>query len=367
MIISENLLLKAYKKAKRWKQAHSKEIQKRVLNEKQNLKILYNDLISDKYKIWQPTRYIIKDPVMREIICLPFRDRIVQHLVHEALYPLIEKYAIHDAYSNMVWKWNLYWVKRISRFLRSESDNFTKDCWILKLDIQTFFLSINKEILWQKVLKLINRRCRTSNWYDRPWITKIINQIIFYDYRNYQDFGSPKLDKIFPYHKSMKSTDWTYGLPLGNLTSQLFANIYLHELDHFVKHKLKIKYYGRYVDDFVLIHKDKEYLKKCQKVIEKFLKEKLKLTLHPKKRYLQYYKKWVKFLGVMIYPYYRTLGKRTIYRWNQKMTNLKKQTNPRQTWKSYDWFALHHNNWKLRHQWAIQYKTIYNQSTINLY
>ena len=356
MFISENLLIKAYKKAKRWKQSHSKEIQKRIENEWENLKILYDDLISDKYKIWQPTRYIVQDPVMREIICLPFRDRIVQHLVYKALYPLIERHAIHDVYSNMVWKWNLYGVKRIYRFLRSGSNNFTKDCRILKLDIQTFFLSINKEILWQKVLKLINKKCRTSSRYDWPWITKIIHQIIFYDYRDYHDVSSPKLNKLFPYHKSMKSTDWTYWLPLGNLTSQLFANIYLHELDHFVKHKLKVKYYGRYVDDFVLIHEDKEYLKRCQKTIENFLKERLKLTLHPKKRYLQYYKKWVRFLWVMIYPHYRALGKRTIYRWNQKMANLKKQTNPRQTWKSYDGFALHHNNWRLRCQRAIQYR-----------
>ena len=244
MFISENLLIKAYKKARRWKQTHSREIQKRIENEWEYLKILYDELISDKYRIWQPARYIIQDPVMREIICLPFRDRIVQHLVHEALYPLIEKHAIHDVYSNMVWKWNLYGVKRISRFLRSGSNNFTKDCRILKLDIQTFFLNINKEILWQKILKLINKRCRTSNRYDWPWITKIIHQIIFYDYRKYLDFSSSKLDELFPYHKSMKSTDWTYWLPLGNLTSQLFANIYLHELDHFVKHKLKVKYYG---------------------------------------------------------------------------------------------------------------------------
>ena len=355
MFISENLLLKAYKKAKSWKQSYSREIQKRIANEEMNLKILYDDLISEKYKIWHPTRYVIQDPVLREIICLPFRDRIVQHLVYQAIYPLVEKHAINDAYSNMVWRWNLYGIKRISRFLRSGSNNFTKDCWILKLDIQSFFLNIDKEILWNKVVHLVIKSYRKSERYDRPGIMDIIYQIIFYDYRDYQDMSSTKLDELFPYHKSMKSTDWTYWLPLGNLTSQLFANIYLHELDHFVKHKLKIKYYGRYVDDFVLIHEDREYLKKCQKLIEKFLKEKLKLTLHPKKRYLQYYKKWVRFLWVMIYPHYRALGKRTIYRWNQKMKNLSKQTQPRQSRMSYDWLAKHHQNRKLRQQRAAKF------------
>jgi len=356
MILDEKTFFKAYKKAKRWKALKNRGIKNRVENENENLKILYNELITGKYKISKPTKYLIQDPVMREIICIPFRDRIVQHLIHEALYPLVENQSIHDVYSNMVWRWNLYAVKRISRFMRSCSDNFTKNCRIMKLDIQTFFLTIDKKILWDKVYDLICRKCLVSKRYDWNGLIPIIKETIFKDYRDYDDHSNPKLRGLFPYKKSMDSTDWTYGLPLGNLTSQLFANIYLHEFDAFVKKELWIKYYGRYVDDFVLIHENKEYLLFCYKEIKNFLKEKLRLTLHPKKFYLQHVSKWVKFLWVMIYPYYRTLGKRTIYRANRKMENLSQQSQPRQSRKSYDWLALHHNNRKLRQKWAQQYK-----------
>ena len=356
MYLTKDQLFLAYKKAKRWKSTQNIWIKKWIENEEENLDILYKELVNKKYTISKPKRYIIQDPVLREIIYVPFRDRIIQHLIHDALYPLVEHQSIHDVYSNMVWRWNLYAIKRISRFMRSCSVNFTKDCRIMKLDIQAFFLSINKEILWNKVYNLILRKFLTSKRYDWDGLLAIIKETIFKDYRDYDDYSNPTLHKIFPYHKSMNSTDWTYWLPLWNLTSQLFANIYLHEFDVFVKKGLWIKYYGRYVDDFILIHEDKQYLISCHEKIREFLEEKLKLTLHPKKFYLQHVSKWIKFLWIMIYPYYRTLGKRTIYRANKKMKNLNQQTQPRQSWKSYDWLALHHNNRKLRQKWERQYK-----------
>lgn len=355
LYIAEKVLQQAYKKAKSWKN-HNKEIQDWINHEETNIQNLYHDLIFDKYKIWKPTMFMIQDPVLREIICVPFRDRIVQHIIHQALYPLVENQAYHDVYSNMVWRWNLYGVKRVSRFLRSCSKNFRQDCRILKLDIQNFFLSINKQILWEKTQKLVSEKYFKSNRYDWPWLMKIINQIIFYDYRDYTDLSIQKLREKFPYRKSMYSSDWTHGLPLGNLTSQLFANIYMHGFDVFVKENLWIQYYGRYVDDFILIHEDKNYLIECREKVREFLQNELKLTLHPKKVYLQHYSKWVRFLWVMIYPHYRTLGRKTIYRANQKMENLDKQKEPYQSRMSYDWLAKHHKNRHLRQNRAIQYR-----------
>ncbi|MDR0283084.1 MAG: RNA-directed DNA polymerase [Candidatus Peribacteria bacterium] len=180
---------------------------------------------------------------------------------------------------------------------------------------------------------------------------KLIHQTIFKDYRMYQDVSIPRLNQKFPYRKRMQSTNGTHGLPLGNLTSQLFANIYLHCFDLFVKHELHIKYYGRYVDDFILIHHDKKYLIECSHRIKDFLRTKLKLNLHPNKFYLQYYKKGVKFLGVMIYPHYRVLGKRTISRAFQKLKKKNKADqciDPRQSRMSYDGLAKHHKCYRLR-------------------
>jgi hypothetical protein len=113
-------------------------------------------------------------------------------------------------------------------------------------------------------------------------------------------------------------------LPIGNLTSQVFANFYMSRLDHFIKHDLKIRYYGRYVDDFVLVHRDKEYLKSLIPIIRQFLKNELHLELHPNKIYLQHYTKGVPFLGTIIKPNRIYSGKRLKANFYQAIQNQNK-------------------------------------------
>ena len=118
---------------------------------------------------------------------------------------------------------------------------------------------------------------------------KLLHTIIHHDLtKDYMLVGSPNNRQGLPPDKSLFHSPTGVGLPIGNLTSQLFANVYLHELDKFVKHTLKIRHYGRYMDDFVLIHTDKAYLQSCIQRISSFLSEKLHLTLHPNKIYLQH-------------------------------------------------------------------------------
>ncbi|MCP5062186.1 MAG: RNA-directed DNA polymerase [Ignavibacteriae bacterium] len=164
-----------------------------------------------------------------------------------------------------------------------------------------------------------------------------------------------------PKTKSLFHTEKDKGLPIGNLTSQLFGNVYLDQLDHFVKEELGIKYYGRYVDDFILIHKDKEYLLNCGLKIKEFLKQELMLNLHPKKFYLQHYKKGVQFLGVYIKPYRIYSGKRLknnfynkTYKWNSiieinkgKLTQEEKELF-RANISSYLGLLQHYNTYNLR-------------------
>lgn len=349
MDFSYEKLLIAYKKTK--KKVWSSDYEQRKENETQNLQQLYYELCSDSYSVGIPNRFIITDPKLREIIAIPFRDRIVQHLIHDALYPLVESQSFYDIYSNRIWKWTLFWVKRVSHFLKSASENCTRDCRILKLDIQNFFLSIDKNILYEKIVQLIIKKWRTSNRYDWQWIVNVIQHCIFKDYRIFHDHSIPALISRYPFYKSMLSTDWYHGLPLWNLTSQLFANIYMYCFDHRVKHCLKIKRYGRYVDDFILIHRDKEYLKSCLPKIIHFLKSTLQLTLHPNKIYFQHYSKGVKFLWVMIYPYYRILSKKTIGRWLYKLSKKNIPEKSIQVLASYDGFALHHNCFHVREMW----------------
>lgn len=378
MIVSKQQLYTAYKKALRWKST-CPDIIAWKKNEKQNLRQLYYELCTDSYHIGKPTRYIIQDPVMREIIALPFRDRIVQHLINTAFYPLAEQQAIHDVYSNMKKRWTLYGVKRVSRFIRSCSDNYRTESYILRLDIQSFFLSIDKQILYDAVVSLISRNVRKYPDCDRTGMMGLIKQSIFKDYRIFTDVSNVSLDMQYPFRKKMKSTDGMCWLPLGNLTSQLFANIYLHQLDLFVKHDLKIRYYGRYVDDFILIHPSKDYLISCLSQIRDFLYQRLHLTLHPHKIYLQSIHKGVRFLGVMIYPYHRVLAKRTIGRAFAKLSSYGYGLLPSSQWQHVDisqwqWYqsrmsyrglVMHHDCRRVRKQWremVIAYRSMYCHS-----
>jgi hypothetical protein len=139
-------------------------------------------------------------------------------------------------------------------------------------------------------------------------------------------FYGKKTDYIWlPADKSLFGTpDWT-GLPIGNLTSQLFANVYLDPFDKRMKHWLWLAYYGRYVDDFVIVHHDKEFLKALIPKITDRLQINLALTLHPKKIYLQHYTKGVKFLWAYIKPYRTYIHRRTIWNAKKKIDVLKKQ------------------------------------------
>ncbi|MFP4522519.1 MAG: RNA-directed DNA polymerase, partial [Fibrobacterota bacterium] len=197
------------------------------------------------------------------------------------------------------------------KFMRACSHNYTKETWILKMDIKGYFMSINKDILREKTFSGLNRYKNKTN-YDQDLVTKLIKQIIYNDpRRNCIIKGRPEYWNGLPPSKSLFSADTGRGLPIGNLTSQLFGNIYLDSFDHYVKKDLGIKYYGRYVDDFFIVHNKKEYLKEIVPVIAHYLERELKLKLHPDKLYLQNIKKGIKFLGAVIKPYRKYISRRT--------------------------------------------------------
>lgn len=265
-----------------------------------NLIQLCKEINNGTYKIGRSIAFIVNKPIKREIFAADFRDRIVHHLIINKLNPLFEKQFIYDSYGCRINKGTHFGVKRIDKFIRKCSLNYTKDCYVLKLDIQGFFMHINKNILWQKLELLIQQEYHKA---DKALILKLCKQVVF---------NNPTVNCIIkgkhgnwsslPNNKSLFHSPKNCGLPIGNLTSQVFANFYMDTLDHFVKHDLGIKYYGRYVDDFIIVHPDKEYLKTVQAKLSTFLKETLQLSLHPKKIYLQHYGKGVKFIGAVILP-----------------------------------------------------------------
>lgn len=321
---------------------------------------LFEEIVKRRYNISKSICFINFQPIQREIFAADFRDRIVHHLVYNYTNHFFEKSFVNDSYSCRKGKGTHYGIKRINRFISQCSSNYNKDCWIMKLDIEGYFMKMDRDILYDRVMKIINANKEKIYYYD---LTKyLIQKIIFNDPRNNCYIKGNKKDwEGLPESKSLFSAEENKGLPIGNLTSQLFGNVYLNEMDHFIKEKLGIKYYGRYVDDFVLIHSSKEYLLNCRQKISDFLRSKLELNLHPKKFYLQHYQKGVQFLGVLIKPYRIYIGKRVkrnlyskIDFWNEVIDSNKGNLSSeekhlfRSQINSYLGLMKHYNTYKLR-------------------
>ena len=318
---------------------------------------LCEEINSGTYRIGRSIAFIVNKPVIREIFAADFKDRVVHHLIIGKLNQLFEKQFIHDSYSCRVGKGTHFGIQRIDRFIRQCSVNYTNDCYILKLDLQGFFMSINKPILFTKLEKFINEKYQVT---DKDLLIKLCKQVIFNDPTKNCIIKGNKSDwDALPPNKSLFHSKPNCGLPIGNLTSQVFANFYMDSFDHFVKHDLKIRYYGRYVDDFVIVHEDKEYLKKVISKLTEYLQIELQTTIHPKKIYLQHYSKGVKFLGTVILPnriYIADRTKGNFYNAIEKQNQIARDRKPtkeeqqafQSSMNSYLGIMKHYKSYKLR-------------------
>ena len=206
-----------------------------------NIFKLHKEIITGIYKIKPSICFINYKPVQREIFAADFRDRVVHHLVYNYIAPIFEKTFINDSYSCRVGKGTHYGIKRIDHFIRSCSENYHKNCYILKLDIKGYFMSIEKTLLLQKVEDTLLNYRKTVD-FNLPLIIGLLRQIIYNDpTENYILKGNRKDWNGLPPSKSLYYSEKNTGLPIGNLTSQLFSNVYLNKFDHFVKKELGIK------------------------------------------------------------------------------------------------------------------------------
>ena len=273
---------------------------------------LYHEIKQQTYAVGKSLCFIINKPVKREIFAAGFRDRIVHHLLFNYMNPLIERTLIADCYSCRKGKGTLYGIERLKKHIKQCSQNYTQDCYVLKLDIQGYFMNINRDKLQVQVNSIIDQygylRDESGVRFEDSYRAKLVNYLLPIVINNNPTSdciikSSPEEWDTLPKDKSLFHSPINVGLPIGNLTSQLFSNVYLNKLDQFVTRELKIKHYGRYVDDFFLIHRSKEYLKKAVGILREFLSAKLGLMLHPRKIVLQHYKKGVAFLGAIVKPY----------------------------------------------------------------
>ena len=284
----DNLIL-AFLKAKKGK---SKEIY--VINFKNNLEesllTLQRELINQTYMPKPLKGFIIRDPKTRKIHASAFVDRIVHHAIVNIIEPIFEKIFIYDSYASRKDKGTHKAIERFKEFMRKVSKNgkLVKNAlnnnmiegYVLKADIRHYFEEVNHNIL----IKILRRKI------DDAKTIQLINKVL-------KNFDSKVFGK---------------GMPLGNLTSQFFANVYLNDLDYFVKHELKVKYYIRYVDDFVILHSSKKRLEYLKTKIEEFLKVYLELDLHLDKTQILPLRNGITFLGYRIFYHYTLMNKKNI-------------------------------------------------------
>jgi retron-type reverse transcriptase len=293
------------------------------LNQEEEIQSLWEDILSGSYEVGLSRAFIVFEPVKREIFAADFRDRVVHHYIISRLEPILERLFIYDSYSCRTGKGTHFGVARVNHFIRSCSANYTKDCYILKVDIQGFFMNIRKEILLEKVLSIIQTR---YSGFDKQILIDLCRQVVLHNpVDNCLIKGERSNWDGLPSNKSLFSSQGRVGIPIGNLTSQVFANLYMNDFDQYVKRDLQQKYYGRYVDDCIFVHPSKEVLKNLIPLLSAFLEENLHLTLHPKKIYLQHYTKGVAFTGIFIKPYRQYVGKRIRRKMNYTLLNTYRQ------------------------------------------
>jgi RNA-directed DNA polymerase len=300
-IILENLY-KAYFEARKNKRNRIEQLKFEV-NYERYLQELYEQILTRSYKVQPCKAFVIEKPVYREVFAPQFIDRVIHHCIALYINPQVEQVLIEDCYSCRKGKGTLYGIERTKQKMRSITQNYAKDAFILKLDISGYFMNMNTAILHDQIQKLQLVENVICSDYEKEVLHYLIAEVIFTNpiYRC-QINCDTALWKFIPKTKSLFHSPEGSGLPIGNLTSQIFGNIYLNDFDHWVKDELGIRFYGRYVDDMYFMHNDAVFLKQCIAKIQDKMKT-LGMQVHPKKIYFQHYTKGIHFLGRYIKPY----------------------------------------------------------------
>ncbi len=253
-----------------------------------NLFTLHEELVTGNYEHGSYEPFTIYDPKQRTIHKAQVRDRVVHQAIVNVIEPFFDRRFIHDSFSCRIGKGTHAGIKRLQMFLRQASKNDHRTVYVLKCDIRKFFASVDQQTL----LRLFAKRIQEAE--TMRLLSKIVGSF---------------------------STTSGKGIPLGNLTSQLFANVYLHELDWYVKQKLRVRHYVRYCDDFVLVVKTRTeaYLLAC--ILEQFLYDKLGVHLHPNKIHVRAWTQGIDFLGYVLLPKAIIIRPKTVRRMLRNVTS----------------------------------------------
>jgi retron-type reverse transcriptase len=268
-----------------------------------NLCDVYEELISGKYQPSRSICFVITQPKPREVWAAEFKDRVVHHLLYNHISPRFYASFIANSCACIPTRGTLYAAERLEHSVRSITQNWSKSAHYLKMDLSNFFVAIDKNVLREQLAMRV----------IEPWWMNLTESILFHDPRlNVEVRGNGKTLALVPPHKSLFNAPDHCGLPIGNLSSQFFANVYLDALDQYCKHKIGAKHYVRYVDDFIILHESAEWLNDALRRITEWLPLRLGANLNPRKTILQPIHRGIDFVGHVIKPWRRTTRKRTI-------------------------------------------------------
>ncbi len=267
-----------------------------------NLFQLYEELASGTYQPGGSVCFVITHPKPREVWAARFRDRIVHHLLYNHIAPRFHARFVADSCACIPGRGTLYAANRVEHQVRSYTQNWSQPAHYLKCDLANFFVSIKKAVLLEQLQRQVTE----------PWWIALAGVILMHDPRhNVEVRGTQAELALVPPHKSLFNASEGYGLPIGNLSSQFFANVLLDDLDQFVKHQLRATTYVRYVDDFVMLHTSPQWLNAARQRIEAKL-ETLNLQINPRKTVLQPVARGIDFVGHVIKPHRRITRRKTV-------------------------------------------------------
>ncbi|MBV6506263.1 MAG: hypothetical protein ILNGONEN_01836 [Syntrophorhabdaceae bacterium] len=284
-------------------------------NHEENLVALVEELRERRYQPSTSVCFYTSKPKAREVFAAAFRDRVVHHLLCSYLEPVWEKIFIHRSYPCRDGKGPLVAVQTLQTFLRRVTANNKRPAFFLKMDVKNFFMTINRQVLFDMLAKHCPHRDALL------WLVRVL---VFHDpTKDYVLQDAEGWRHHIPPHKTLFGAPPGCGLPIGNLTSQFFANVYLNALDQFVKHRLKCRFYLRYVDDFILLARRPWQLAPWEQVIRDFLQTVLQLEVHEKMTQRGPVQGGIDFAGYIVRPDYRLVRRRNVGNLKEKLRQLR--------------------------------------------
>lgn len=301
-------------------------------NLKENIESLCDDLWTRRYKPEPSTCFVIQRPKKREVFAAQFRDRIVHHLYYNYTHELFERTFIQDTYSCIPGRGTHYGIERMEQHIRQESHNWQRPCYALKIDIRGYFMHINRrrllDIATASLTKMADHQANGGmKWHDvidMDFILWLTHEIVLLDPTDgCRHVGNPSEWDDVDASKLMANAPADCGMPIGNLTSQLFSNVYMNPFDQMVKRLQHFLHYGRYVDDSATVCFDRQRLTDAIPLMRDFLKDELCLDMHMGKTQIIDVRYGVEFLGAFIKPYRTYICNRSLSRIRQEAADVR--------------------------------------------